>query len=160
MLVTMAEPLRRSNTSSACSRTVEWKGILDITETFRHLEVNRTAKRLSIDRSIRPNLRTSEECIRNLTATLGKALPSRMAEALPAGIDNLRRQMLLDYTESISQMVSTSEFTALDDSDLQRDYSRSIETWFDQAIDELFDAVTEQIDVSRSSYLPWIVSMD
>jgi hypothetical protein len=111
------------------------------------MEVHHTFKPLIIDHSIKPNIRTSDEYILIFAKRINTDFPPRSVEALQARIGHLRDQMLINYTEYISQMVSLSEFTELDDSDVQRQHSRSVELWFDQAIEQLFAAQIRQFEV-------------
>jgi hypothetical protein len=156
----MALPLHKSRRSSAQSRTGEWKEILDIVGSLGRLEINGTTKALVIDEKIGPNLPTSEECIRSLNARMRQPLSPSFAEVLQARVDKLRHRMLLGYNESISQMVSLSEFTVLDDLDVQQKHSRSVEIWFNQALEELFSIVMEYPEVRTIGVLIWYLIFD
>jgi hypothetical protein len=130
--------------------TAAWSDILGIVETFGQLTVDSVSKPLAVDHNIGPKLPSADECIRNLAANRKQPLPSALADPLHNRIDRLRHRMLRSYTESVSRMVSLSEFTGIHDSDEQREYSRSIEAWFNQAIQELYVAsTTKPINVRR-----------
>lgn len=131
--------------SSALMRADTWKEILEVVEGFSRLQVDGMAKPLNINTEIRPSLPTSEECIRNLAA---KAPQSSSIDGLKVRIDHLRQRVLLGYTETISQMTTLRGHTGTDDWDLQRIHCRSLEAWFDRALDELLVAHTKQPDFS------------
>jgi hypothetical protein len=141
---------RSGHKPNALLRAGEWKEILDITEDFRRLEVDGTTTTLSVDRTISPNLPTAEDCIRTLTLRMEQPFSSAFLKVLQERVDQLRRRMLVKYIESVSHMVSFSAFTGRSDSDVQREYSRSVEIWFDQAIEELSAVITEKPKVSSS----------
>jgi hypothetical protein len=134
--------------SSPSSRIETWEEIRDIADGFCRLDISTAQKPLTIDDKIGPKLPTSEQCIRALTMKLHQPMPSSLVRGLQARIDQLRERMLISYTELISQMASLKEHTGSDDLDVQRKHSRGIETWFDQAVEELFAASTERPEVS------------
>jgi hypothetical protein len=143
----MATSTGKNNESSAHSRIGEWKEILDIVKDFDRLNVSGTRIALTVDDTVKPLLRTSEQCIRALTKRMDPPWPSSLVEFLQSRVDQLRQRTLLSYTESVSQMASLSAFTGRNDSDVQREHSRSVEIWFDHAIEELFAALVKQYDV-------------
>ncbi|KAH8083225.1 hypothetical protein HD553DRAFT_357583, partial [Filobasidium floriforme] len=138
----MSSFTQRSSKPYMPSRSGEWTEIQAITEKVLRLEIGEATKPMAIDSSIRPHLPSAEECLRNLSAGTNHSVPSSLAEVLISRIEQLRKRMLLSYTESVSQMASSSEFTGIDDADVQHKYSRSIEVWFDRAVGELFDALS------------------
>jgi hypothetical protein len=142
-----------SDKSIGHSRSSEWTEILDIVENVCRMNLGGTTTPLNVDQSIRPDLPTSEECIRSLTTRLEQPLLPSLTKFLQVRVDRLRQQMLLSYTETISQMASFSTFTGRDDSDEQREHSRSIEIWFDQAIEELFTTLIKRLKVCQQSFL-------
>jgi hypothetical protein len=131
------------------SRAEAWKGILDITNHLRQMELTQVVQPLIIDSTITPNLPTPEECIRILSTKMGHSIPSSLATALRSRIERLRQWMLQNYSETMSQLVSMSDLIGQDDSDRQREHSHSIEIWFNQAVEGLFVAITEQSEVRK-----------
>jgi hypothetical protein len=124
-------------------RSESWNGILDIVDRLGHLDFGGTIRPLMVDQSIKPHLRTSDECIGILTTRMSRPISSSLRQFLQTRVNQLRERMLSSYTESVSQMASYSELTGLDDKAVQRSHTRSIETWFDQAIEELFTVIIE-----------------
>jgi hypothetical protein len=141
----MANP---PNGSDHMLRSTAWKEIRDITECFRGLNCNGTIVPLTIDNNIRPVLPTSEECVRSFMAGKLRRMPSSWMSTLKNRIDRLREKVLLSYDETMKYM---TPLAGLEDSEVQRKHSRSLEAWFEQAIDELFAVHMAQLEVSTSS---------
>lgn len=139
----MAAVLRKSNSASAPSRSGEWTEIREITETLRRLDVGCTKTALTIDHTIQPHLPSGQACIGAFATKTGQHLSLLFEKVLQTRIDQLRQQMLQNYAQSITQMVSSSPLTGRHDSETQREYSHSFEIWFEKAVQELIDAVTE-----------------
>ncbi|KAG7561828.1 hypothetical protein FFLO_02729 [Filobasidium floriforme] len=133
----MSDTMQEIDKSSPASRTAEWKEILDITKNICRLQVGDTNSALVVNPLVGPNLPTAEECIQSLTTTRRQPLHASFVTVLQARIEQLRQRMLVSYTDSISKMASHT-CTERDDVDVQREYSRSIEIWFGQAIEQLF----------------------
>lgn len=123
-------------------RNEAWNEILDIVDRLHHLDVGGKTKPLTIDNEISPNLPTSGECIRKLTLGMRYPMSPSLAGTLQRGVDQLRDQVLRNYTGSVSRMVSLKDIMGQDDFDVQRKYTNSLESWFDQATKELFAALT------------------
>jgi hypothetical protein len=146
----MAKPLDRSDQPL---RSETWKEISDIVDRVRQLKLGGMTKALMVDHNIKPNLPTSGECLREISASMRQPMSPSLKEALRARIDHLRQRVLFTYTESISQMASVKALTGRDDADVQREHTQSVEIWFRQAIQELLAAVTSAPTVRTSVYL-------
>lgn len=133
------------------SRIDSWKGILDIVESVRELKIEEPFKSLTVDRKIKPNLPTTEECVCDITKRMRQPIPSSLAQALYARVADLRQRTLRSYTEIVSQLASLSVPSGQDDSDVQRQYSRSFEAWFSQAMKELSNSAMRRPHVRISS---------
>jgi hypothetical protein len=142
------------NASIDSERTKSWQGILDIVESFQQLGITSTTEPLTIASEIRPNLPTAEQCIETLFERIRQPIRPSSAETLQARINQLRQHTLLSHTETISRMVSIKHLTDQDDADVQRKHSRSVEVWFNQAIEELFAAVAKSVSFSFIFQLP------
>lgn len=125
-------------------RNESWNEILDITQRIRQLTVGGTTKPIYIDSKILPDLPSTNDCITKMASRTRQPLPAASTRNFQTRVNQLRERVLLNYTTSISQMTSSSESTELQDSDMQRQYSRSLESWFSQAIEELYTAHLKQ----------------
>lgn len=131
-------------TDSAPLRLETWKEILDIVEGVRQMELGGATRPLAVASDVKPRLPTAEDCIRNLNGRMKQPIPTSLLDTLRIRIDHLRQRMLFNYTKLVSQMVSLSEHTGQNDLELQKKHSRSLETWFEQAIEQLFEALQTQ----------------
>lgn len=128
-------------------RCESWKGILDIVESVRRMKIGGVTEPLVVDATIRPNLPTSQQCVKILASKTSRIIPLALMEILQQRVDQLREQTLLSYSESILKMASAGKFTGLNDSEFQRSHCRSIEIWFNRAIEELFTTFTVHLKV-------------
>lgn len=128
---------------------------MDVVNSFHRLKLDPTVQPLNLSTTIRPDLPTSERCIQNLTAGGTHPIPPSLADILHSKIDQLRERVLLDYNTSVSQMTSISAVTKRDDIEVQLTYSRSLESWFDQAVKELFAVLTTRSKVRGPGDIPF-----